>query len=143
MIKTRKKSVSKGEKVAETKISPANEPGTNNQDIRMSRVGIDALQESEQFLKETEKIVKIGGWKANPITDYLQWTDGIYDIIEASRDYHPGLHEGLKYFSKNDLPLIRDSIATCLDSGKPFTLEVLITPRAERRSGLNCVDCGP
>jgi PAS domain S-box-containing protein len=127
MTKTRKKPASKGEKVAEKKISAEDEPGTNNQDIRMSIVGIDALQESEQFLKETEKIVKIGGWKANPITDYLQWTDGIYDIIEASRDYHPGLHEGLKYFSKKDLPLITDSMATCLDTGKPFTLEVLIT----------------
>jgi PAS domain S-box-containing protein len=127
MTKTRKKPVAKGEKVAETKISPASEPGTHNQDSKMSIVGIDALRESEQFLKETEKIVKIGGWKANPITDYLQWTDGIYDIIEAPRDYHPGLHEGLKYFSKKDLPLVRDSIATCLDTGKPFTLEVLIT----------------
>jgi PAS domain S-box-containing protein len=133
MTKTRQKPVSKGEKVAETKLSAVNEPGTNNQDIKISIVGTDALQESEQFLKETEKIVKIGGWKANPITNYLQWTDGIYNIIEAPRDYHPGLNEGLKYFSKKDLPLILDSISTCLDTGKPFTLEALITTESGKK----------
>ena len=42
-----------------------------------------ALQENERFLRETEKIAKLGGWKANPHTDYLQWTEGVYDIIEA------------------------------------------------------------
>ncbi len=133
MKKTRKKPVSERKKVAETPLSPLIEPGTNNQDSKISIVGIDALQQSEQFLKETEKIVKIGGWKANPITNYLQWTDGIYDIVEAPRDYHPGLDEGLKYFSKKDLPLIRDRIATCLEFGKPFTLEVLITTESGKK----------
>jgi hypothetical protein len=45
-----------------------------------------ALQESELFLKETQRIARLGGWKANPLTDYLKWTDGVYDILEA-----PGL----------------------------------------------------
>jgi PAS domain S-box-containing protein len=126
-MKKTKKPVLERKKVAKTPLSPIFEPGATPQDITLSTVGIDALQESEQFLKETEKIVKIGGWKANPDTDYLQWTDGIYAIIEAPRTYQPGFHEGLDYFSKKDLPLIRDSIETCLATGKPFTLEVLIT----------------
>ena len=86
-----------------------------------------ALEESERFLRETEKIAKLGGWKANPHTDYLQWTEGIYAIIEAPRDYRPGLTEGMKYFSPEDRPLIRERIETCLSTGEPFTLEVLIT----------------
>ncbi len=133
MKKTRKKPVSERKKVVETPHAPVIELGADNQDSKNSIAGIDALQESEEFLKETEKIVKIGGWKANSATNYLQWTDGIYDIVEAPRNYHPGFDEGLKYFSKKDLPLIRDSIAACLDSGKPFTLEVLITTESGKQ----------
>ena len=98
------------------------------------RQNIDALteternqQESERFLRETEKIAKLGGWKANPHLDYFLWTEGIYDIIEAPRDYRPGLTESLNYFSPEDRPLIRNRIETCLSTGEPFTLEVLAT----------------
>ena len=64
----------------------------------------EALRESELFLKETQQIARLGGWKANPHTDYLVWTDGIYDIIEAPRDFHPMLTEGMKYYAPEDIP---------------------------------------
>ena len=85
------------------------------------------LHESGQFLRETEKIAKIGGWKANPQTDYLQWTDGVYDIFGAPRDHQPGFAESLNYFSPKDQLLIGESIETCLATGEPFTLELPIT----------------
>ncbi len=98
------------------------------------RQNIDALakteqdqRESERFLRETEKIARLGGWKAEPQTDYLMWTDGIYDIIEAPRNYQPGLTGWLDYFSEEDRPLIRSSIETCLATSEPFTLEVIVT----------------
>ena len=86
-----------------------------------------SLEESERFLRETEKIAKLGGWKANPHTDYLQWTGGIYNIIEAPRDYRPGLAEGMKYFSPEDRTRIRERIEACFSTGEPFTLEIPIT----------------
>jgi len=92
-----------------------------------------SLWESERFLRETEKIAKLGGWKANPHTDYLQWTDGIYDIIEAPLTFRPGLAEGMKYYSKADRPRIRSSLETCLATGKPFTLEILITTETGKK----------
>ena len=115
MTKTRPKPVLEKKKVAIPNIPQGNESGTTSQDRDIPIVEISALRESEQFLKETEKIAKIGGWKANPDTDYLQWTDGIYDIVEAPRNYQPGFNEGSKYFSEKDLPLIRKNIETCLD----------------------------
>jgi len=127
MSRTGKKHGSEKKKGVKTNSFPENQRVTDTPDIQVSIAGMSPLQESEQFLKDTEKIVKIGGWKANPDTDYLQWTDGIYSIIGAPRTYQPGFHEGLKYFSKKDLPRIRESMATCLATGKPFTLEVLIT----------------
>jgi len=95
MTKTRPKPVSEKKKAAIKNPPPENEPRTKNQDDNVPDVDIGALQESEQFLKETQKIVKIGGWKANPGTNFLQLTDGIYDIVEAPRTYQPGFDEGL------------------------------------------------
>ncbi len=90
-------------------------------------------REIERFLRETEKIAKLGGWMANPHTDYLQWTEGIYSIIEAPRSHQPGLAEGLNYFSPEDRPLIRSKIETCLATGEPFTMEVPITTENGRK----------
>jgi len=86
----------------------------------------EALRESELFLKETQQIARLGGWKANPHTDYLVWTDGIYDIIEAPRDFHPMLTEGMKYYAPEDIPVIREKVATCLATGEPFAVEAQI-----------------
>jgi PAS domain S-box-containing protein len=88
---------------------------------------IQALQESEEFLRETEKIARLGGWKANPHTDYLLWTEGVYDIIQEPLTYKPGFAEGLKYYAPEDHELIRKSIEACLATGTPFFLKVRIT----------------
>jgi PAS domain S-box-containing protein/putative nucleotidyltransferase with HDIG domain len=81
------------------------------------------LRESELFLKETQKIARLGGYKTNPHTDYLKWTDGVYDIIEAPRDYTPGLTEGLKVYLPEYRSLLRESVTKCLATNEPFAVE--------------------
>jgi len=88
---------------------------------------VQALRESEQFLRETEKIARLGGWKANPHTDYLLWTEGVYEILKEPLSYRPGFAEGMKYYASEDHERIRESIEACLVSGTPFSLEVRIT----------------
>jgi PAS domain S-box-containing protein len=94
---------------------------------------LEALRESEQFLRETQTIARIGGWKTNPETDFLQWTEGVYRMIEAPMDYQPGLTEGLKYYVPEYVPLIRDRIMRTLNNNEKFVEEVeLITLSGER-----------
>jgi PAS domain S-box-containing protein len=102
-------------------------------DVTMRKKTERALQQSEGFLRETEKIAALGGWMANPHTDYLQWTDGIYDIIEAPRTYRPGFAEGMKYYTAEDQARIRKSVEACLATGEPFILEVLITTETGKK----------
>ena len=90
-------------------------------------------KESELFLRETEKIANLGSWKANPYTDYLLLTEGIYEIIEAPISYQPGLTEFLKYFSREDRHLVRERLETCLTTGEPFILEALITTETGKK----------
>lgn len=82
-----------------------------------------ALRESEMFLKETQRIARVGGWKANPETDFLEWTEGVYPIIEAPQDYKPGFAEGAKFYLPQYIPVLRDRILHTLAGGEPFVEE--------------------
>ena len=91
------------------------------------------MRESELFLKESHRIARLGGWKANPHTDYLEWTEGVYDIIGAPLDYKPCLSEGLQFFLPEFIPVIRDKVADCLITGEPFTMECGATSRTGKQ----------
>ncbi len=44
------------------------------------------LEESDFFLNLSQQIAQVGGWKANPETNQLQWTRQIYDMLELSSE---------------------------------------------------------
>ena len=50
------------------------------EDITERKLAEDMLRDNERFLSQTEKIAHIGGWKVNPLTDSLVWTQGVYNI---------------------------------------------------------------
>ena len=81
------------------------------------------LRESEQFLRQSEKIARIGGWTANPFINSLHWTEGVYDIVEAPKDYQPGLDDGLEFYTPPYRPIIKEALAKTLEHGAPFSVE--------------------
>ncbi len=83
----------------------------------------EALRESQLFLQETHRIARLAGWKANPHTDYLEWTTGVFELIDAPTTAQPGLAEGLKFYLPEYIPVLRDSIARCLATGERFAVE--------------------
>jgi len=85
------------------------------------------------FLGQNEKIARIGGFKTNPATDSLLWTEGVYRIIEAPLDYKPGLAEGIKYYAPEYRSTIADAVARTLESGEPFFVEAELVTNSGRR----------
>ncbi len=102
-------------------------------DITQRKETERALRDSEIFLRQTERIARVGGWEANPHTDHLRWTEGIYDIIEAPRDYRPSLSEGIKFFEAEYIPVILDCLKNCLATGEPFLVECPAVTVHEKR----------
>ncbi|AFM25918.1 PAS domain S-box protein [Desulfomonile tiedjei] len=83
----------------------------------------NALSKSEQFLRQTEQIARVGGWIANPLTNAFHWTDGFRRIIEAPFGYQPDLEEGLKFFTPPYIPIIKKLLIHTLESGNPQEME--------------------
>jgi PAS domain S-box-containing protein len=93
------------------------------QDITARKQAEDKLQESALFLLEAHRIARMGGWKANPRTDFLEWTEGVHEIIETPKGYAPPLSEGLDFYLPDYIPILKDHIESCLATGEPFVTE--------------------
>jgi PAS domain S-box-containing protein len=85
------------------------------------------MKESLLFRREAEKIGRIGAWKVSPETNYLYWTEGVYEIIEAPADYMPGLEEGLEFYDAESIPVLQESLRRALVDKTPFVIESGLT----------------
>lgn len=103
-------------------------------DVTERRRAESALRDSLVFRREGERIGLIGAWKANPDTDELYWTEGVYDLLGAPLDWAPGLTEGLGVYSPESIPAIRTAVERTLRDGTPFTIEAeYVTRSGDRR----------
>ena len=85
------------------------------------------LQEGLLFRRQAEKIGRIGAWKVSPKTDYLYWTEGVYDIVEAPQEFKPGLEKGMEFYDAESIPVLREALNRALKDGTPFVVETGLT----------------
>jgi two-component system sensor histidine kinase/response regulator len=104
------------------------------EDITEQKLVARALQESAMFLDETQRIAHVGGWKANPETDMLLWTEEVYRLCEHPLDQPPkGLQDGLRYYAPEYLPAIQERLTRTWREGTPFTFETEMVAASGRR----------
>lgn len=101
-------------------------------DITHRKQAEQSLREGLLFRREAEKIARIGAWKVNPATDYLYWTEGVYEIVEAPSHYKPGLKEGLDFYDAGVIPALQNALQTALTHGTPFCIEAGLTTMTGR-----------
>ncbi len=92
-------------------------------DVTKRKQAEDALIASERFLRQTQEIARIGGWKVNPHTDYLEWTEGVYQIIGVPPGRRLGLAEALAFYLPKYIPVLRERLVRTLETGEPFVEE--------------------
>jgi PAS domain S-box-containing protein len=84
----------------------------------------DALRESEFFLKESQKIGRLGGWRADPVNNTVMWTEGVYAMLELPPSYQPDLANALNYYLPASRQRVAESLQRCIQSGESFVIPV-------------------
>ena len=93
-----------------------------------------ALAEAGMFLRETQSIARVGGWKANPQTDMLLWTEEVFRMTGHPPDRPPaGLAEGLRYYAPEYLPEMQRLLGEAWEHGTPFSIETELISATGRR----------
>jgi PAS domain S-box-containing protein len=93
-----------------------------------------ALAEAGMFLRETQAIARVGGWKANPQTDMLLWTEEVFRMTGHPPDRPPaGLAEGLRYYAPEYLPEMQRLLGQAWEHGTPFSIETELISATGRR----------
>ena len=82
----------------------------------------ERLQESALFLRESQAIANLAGWKSNPETGVLRWTDEMYRMLECPADYQLDHESGFVFFDPADREQIKRSILAAWKSGSGFSI---------------------
>ena len=87
-----------------------------------------ALRSSEELLKNTGHLARIGGWKYSIETNQLSWTEETYCIHNVPTDQDIDLNMAIDFIAPDLRTTFKDAIEKALDKGTSFDLELLLTP---------------
>ena len=93
-------------------------------DITERKTMEEQLRESAFFLRESQRVGQLGGWRADPVNNTLMWTEGVYTIVEMPLDYRPDLASGLEFYVPGSREHVEASLRHTLTTGEPFRIEV-------------------
>jgi PAS domain S-box-containing protein len=83
------------------------------------------LERSEEFLDQTAKVAKVGGWEVDVETQELEWTDEVYRIHGLSKTDPPSLDEWIELYPQ-DQEKIKGAWNELVTNGEPCDLKVRI-----------------
>jgi PAS domain S-box-containing protein len=85
----------------------------------------EALARSEQLLKDTQAISKVGGWEYDVEKKLLIWTDEVYQIYGVEKSYDPNdIGKAISFYSGKDQQIIEKAFLDTVHTGKPYDLEL-------------------
>lgn len=92
-------------------------------DITEQRRSERALTQTNQLLKDSQRIAKIGGWELDLITNDLFWTEETYRIHDTSpEEFNPTVEAGVSYFLPESRRLISKALETAMETGEGYDL---------------------
>lgn len=77
-------------------------------------------KEAQNFLNETQKIARIGGWELNTKSGKVKWTDQIYDIYGIDKNIETDVEIGVSQYHKDDQNIITSALENSIEKQMPF-----------------------
>lgn len=84
------------------------------------------LRKNQQLLAETQRVGRIGGWRASPERNFLEWSEGVYSLVEMPMDFHPDFETGLDFYAPDSRQKVVENLNCSLETGLPFSIETEI-----------------
>ncbi|MFN8256054.1 MAG: PAS domain S-box protein [Bacteroidales bacterium] len=90
----------------------------------------NALRRSDEKLRETAKIAKVGGWEINLEYNSLEWTEETFRIHELDSTKTPDNNEAIQFYHPDDRSRVYEAIKQAIEKGKSFDFEArLVTAK--------------
>jgi len=106
---------------------------SSGEDVTDLRATEAALHRSAEFLLETGRMARVGGWSVNPEEGTVEWTEVTREIHEVPEDFESTLETVTTFFHPEDRPRLETAIDAALAKGEPYDLEVRFTSAKGRR----------
>jgi two-component system CheB/CheR fusion protein len=97
-------------------------------DISLRKQAEANLQKSEELLRETQRISKVGGWEFDVRTGIMTWTDEVYRIYGITKASNiDDIAHDLSFYSCSSRCKLEEAFQTLLEKGEPYDLELEFT----------------
>ena len=92
-------------------------------------IASDSPSTAADYLAQIESVVSVGAWRLNLDTAWLQWSDGIYQMLGHPKSEPPSLATGLGYFDGDSRARVEAALTESWQHGGPFLLQVAMHTR--------------
>jgi PAS domain S-box-containing protein len=88
------------------------------------------LRQSEEALKEAQRLAHVGSWHMDLATNQVVWSEELYKIYGFDPALPPPLYtESMKLFTPESWERLSTSIARATETGIPYELELEMVPK--------------
>jgi PAS domain S-box-containing protein len=88
---------------------------------------------AEALLKMAERVARLGAWRVELPGFTSAWSDEVHAIGELPEGFVPIAEAAIERYVPEDRPVLRAAVAACVESGKPFDLELRLTTGDDRQ----------
>ncbi|MEK8049276.1 CHASE domain-containing protein [Ideonella sp. DXS22W] len=82
------------------------------------------LADSEAFLERVGRVARVGGWRYEPDSGRLAWTQETRRIHEVAPDYQPTLDDGLAFYPSPGREQLQAAVQAALTQGQAWDMEL-------------------
>lgn len=101
-------------------------------DVTDRRSEVRRAAETEEFLRQTGRVARIGAWELQLDTQTAIWSEEVYRIHEIEPGTMLSLEEAIQFYHPDARPIIAAAVQQAIEHGTPYDLELQFTSASGR-----------